>query len=404
MTSIVIVGAGQAGGTAALQLRAAGFEGDVALIGAEPHPPYERPPLSKAYLTGELTYESLLLRPAELYEAQRIRLLTDTSIASIDLAQHSVTTSDARVLPFDKLLLATGARPRQLPVSGADLPGVHYLRTLADVAALQNTMQRAQRVCLIGGGYVGLEFASVARKAGLHVTVLESADRLLQRVTTPEMSQYFADLHRSHGVEVCCGAKIHELQGTDCVERVVCEHGDVEADLVLIGIGAIPNVELAEAAGLTCENGIQVDEHCRSSHPDVFAAGDCTNHPNTLLDRRLRLESAPNATDQARVAAANMIGGQESYCTVPWFWSDQYASKLQAVGFSSDGTESICRGDKASHQFAVFYLTENRLVAVEAVNSAKAFMAGKRLYGQELNPELLADPNVDLRSLVKSVA
>ena len=404
MTNIVIVGAGQAGGSAALQLRSAGFEGALTLIGAEPHPPYERPPLSKAYLTGDLAYDSLLLRPLEFYRDQNVQLLTDTSVTSINLVEKVVMTSDKQALRFDKLLLATGARPRQLPISGADLSGVHYLRTLGDVAALQNTMRRAQNVCLIGGGYVGLEFASVARKAGLKVTVLEAADRLLQRVTTPEMSEYFADLHRSHGVEVCVGARIQEIQGADQVECVVCEHGTVTADLVLIGIGALPNVEIAEAAGLACDNGIQVDEICRSSHPDVFAAGDCTNHPNALLKRRLRLESAPNATDQARVAATNMMGANETYCTVPWFWSDQYTSKLQAVGFSSDGTQSVCRGDKAGHQFAMFYLKENRLVAVEAINSAKAFMAGKRLYGHELDPDQLADPATDLRSLIKSVA
>ena len=403
MTSIVIVGAGQAGGSAALQLRAAGFEGGVTLIGSEPHLPYERPPLSKAYLTGDLSYDSLLLRPKEVYLEQEIQLLTDTTVASINPEQHTLSISGAQTLHFDRLLLATGARPRQLPVLGADLQGVHYLRTLADVTELQQTMKRAKRVCLIGGGYVGLEFASVATKAGLQVTILESADRLLQRVTTPEMSKYFADLHRSFGVEVYCGAKIQEMQGAGRVERVICEHGEVAADLVLIGIGAIPNIEVAEASGLACENGIQVDEFCRSSHPDIFAAGDCTNHPNALLKRRLRLESAPNATDQARVAATNMLGVKEPYCKVPWFWSDQYSSKLQAVGFSADGTHSVCRGERAEHQFAVFYLNENRLVAVEAINSAKAFMAGKRLYGHELDPDELADPATDLRSLIKSV-
>ena len=358
MTDIVIVGAGQAGGSAALQLRSAGFEGAITLIGAEPHPPYERPPLSKAYLTGELAYDALLLRPSKFYREQNVQLLTDTSVTSVDPVTKTVTTAKTQTLQFDKLLLATGARPRQLPIPGADLPGAHYLRTLGDVAALQETMERAQSVCLIGGGYVGLEFASIARKAGLNVTVLEAADRLLQRVTTPEMSEYFADLHRSHGVDVCIGACIREIQGAGQVERVVCDHGTVAADLGLIG----------------------------------------------MLKRRLRLESAPNATDQARVAATNMMGGNEAYCTVPWFWSDQYTSKLQAVGFSSDGTQSICRGDKATHQFAMFYLKENRLVAVEAINSAKAFMAGKRLYGHELDPKQLADPNIDLRSLVKSVA
>ena len=404
MTDIVIAGAGQAGGTAALQLRTSGFDGGITLIGSELYPPYERPPLSKAYLMGELAYEALLLRPTEIYEEQEIQLLTDTTIMSIDLSAYRLHTLDKTQISFDKLLLATGARPRQLRIPGADLLGVHYLRTLTDVEALQKAMAGARRVCLIGGGYVGLEFASVATKAGLEVTVLESEERLLKRVTTEEMSHYFASLHRSYGVQICCKAHIHRLEGDGRVERVICEHGAIEADFVLIGIGAIPNIELADAAGLVCENGIQVDEYCRSSHPDIYAAGDCTNHPNALLKRRLRLESAPNASDQARVAAVNMIGGNEPYCSIPWFWSDQYASKLQSVGFSSDGTWSVSRGSKEDHRFATFYLSENRLVGVEAINSAKAFMAGKRLYGKELDPQKLADPSVDLRSLIKPVS
>ena len=404
MKEFVIVGAGQAGGTAALQLRINGFEGGITLVGSEPHPPYERPPLSKAYLSGQLAYDSLLLRPAQLYVEQGIKLLTDTTIGSIDAGAQQLLTTDQRSIQFDKLLLATGARPRNLAIPGAELAGVHYLRTLADVEALKQTMGNARRVCLIGGGYVGLEFASVATKAGLSVTVLESSDRLLKRVTTDEMSQYFADLHHANGVKICCNAAISALEGEGRVERVVCEHGEIDADLVLIGIGAIPNTELAEAAGLLCENGVLVDEFCQSSDANIYAAGDCTNHPNALLKRRLRLESAPNAIDQARVAAANMMGDREEYCSVPWFWSDQYTSKLQAVGFSADGTEAVCRGNKEDHQFAMFYFSENRLVAVEAVNSAKAFMAGKRLYGREVDPIKLADPTVDLRSLVQASA
>lgn len=400
MSGMLIVGAGQAGGTAALQLRASGYEGDIILAGSEAHAPYERPPLSKGYLSGEMGYDSLLVRPELTYEQQRIELLKATTIASIEPSAGTALTSNKRQINFDKLLLATGSRPRRLPITGADLPGVHYLRTLADVEQLKGAMATAKRVCLIGGGYVGLEFASVAIKAGLAVTVLESADRLLKRVTTEPMSQYFERLHRSRGVDVQCNAEIISIEGTGRAERIICRHGIIEADLVLVGIGAIPNTELAESADIACSNGILVDEQCKASSPNVYAAGDCTNHLNPLLNRRLRLESAPNATDQAKIAAVNMLGEGKSYRSVPWFWSDQFSSKLQAVGFATDGTDSVCRGSEEEHQFARFYLHEQRLVAVEAINYPRAFMVGKRLYGTKVDSAKLADSSVELKSLM----
>jgi len=400
MSGMLIVGAGQAGGTAALQLRASGYTGEITLAGSEPHAPYERPPLSKGYLSGALPYESLLVRPEETYEKQRIKLLTTTTIAAINSGAGTAKTAENDEITFEGLLLATGARPRQLPVSGAELPGVYYLRTIADVKQLQGALATAKRVCLIGGGYVGLEFASVAVKAGLEVTVLESADRLLKRVTTETMSRYFEGLHRSQGVDVQCNSEILSIEGTGRAERIVCRHGVVEADLILVGIGAIPNTELAEAAGIDCANGILVDEQCRTSATNIYAAGDCTNHPNHFLNRRLRLESAPNATEQAKVAAANMLGEEKLYRSVPWFWSDQFTTKLQAVGFSADGNLSVCRGSQDEHEFAMFYLQEGRLVAVEAINSPRAFMVGKRLYGAEVDPDKLADPAIDLKSLL----
>ena len=265
-------------------------------------------------------------------------------------------------------------------------------------------MRTAKAICIVGGGYIGLEVAAVASVLGLKVTVLEMESRILKRVTTAEMSEFYHALHTKKGVEIVCGAQVKSFEGESKVSSVVTEEKTIKSDLVIVGIGILPNFELAQNAGIDCENGILVNENCQTSKKNVYAIGDCSNHPNPILNRRLRLESVPNAMEQARVAANNILGGDKKYSTIPWFWSDQYTSKLQAVGFSSDGTQSICRGDKATHQFAMFYLKENRLVAVEAINSAKAFMAGKRLYGHELDPKQLADPNIDLRSLVKSVA
>jgi len=400
MSGVLIVGAGQAGGTAALQLRASGYDGDIKLAGSEPHAPYERPPLSKGYLSGALAYNSLLVRPETTYEQQQIELLKETTIATIDPESGIAQTSKDCEIKFDRLLFTTGARPRQLLIPGAELPGVYYLRTIADVEKLKGAMATAKRVCLIGGGYVGLEFASVAIKAGLDVTVLESADRLLKRVTTETMSHYFENLHRSQGVDIQCNSEIFSIEGEVCAERVVCRNSVIEADLILVGIGAIPNTELAESAGVECDNGILVDEQCRTSVANIYAAGDCTNHPNHYLNRRLRLESAPNATDQAKVAAVNMLGEDKCYRSVPWFWSDQFSSKLQAVGFSADGTSSVCRGRQEEHEFATFYLHDNRLVAGEAINFPRAFMVGKRLYGLQVDVEKLADSSVDLKSLL----
>lgn len=400
MSGVLIVGAGQAGGTAALQLRASGYDGIIKLAGSEPHAPYERPPLSKGYLSGALAYDSLMVRPETVYEEQQIELLKATTIATIDPEAGIAQTNEDCEIKFDRLLFTTGARPRKLPIPGADLPGVYYLRTIADVEKLKGAMARAKRVCLIGGGYVGLEFASVATKAGLDVTVLESADRLLKRVTTEAMSHYFENLHRSQGVDVRCDAEILSIQGEGRAERIFCRNGVIEADLILVGIGAIPNTELAESAGVKCNNGIWVDEQCRTSVANIYAAGDCTNHPNYYLNRRLRLESAPNATDQAKVAAVNMLGEEKCYRSIPWFWSDQFSSKLQAVGFSADGTDSVSRGSQEEHEFATFYFHENRLVAVEAINFPRAFMVGKRLYGTEVDAEKLADSSVDLKSLL----
>lgn len=401
MSSIIIIGAGQAAGQAAASLRQEGFEGAITIIGDEAQPPYQRPPLSKAYLSGELPMERVLVRPEKFYADKNVELHTNTRVASIDRAAKSVTTDDGTVFEYEKLLIATGSRPRKLNIPGSDLTGIHYLRTVDDVDGIREAMQTAKRLCIVGGGYIGLEVAAVAAKAGLEVTVLEMESRILQRVTTPEMSEFYHALHTERGVNLMVNTGVSGFAGDGAVSEVLCgDETRVAADLVIVGIGIVPNIELADAAGIACDNGITVDDHCQTSDPDIYAAGDCTNHPNPILGRRLRLESVPNAMEQARVASANMLGGDKVYAAVPWFWSDQYELKLQMVGFSSDGDESVVRGDKAANQFAVFYLKEGKVVAVDAVNSPKEFMVCKQLYGKAVDATALADAEVDLKSLL----
>ncbi|MEK9870389.1 MAG: FAD-dependent oxidoreductase, partial [Gammaproteobacteria bacterium] len=293
-------------------------------------------------------------------------------------------------------------RPRILNIEGSDLEGLHYLRTVDDVDGIRTAMEAAKNVCIVGGGYIGLEVAAVAKKAGHNVTVLEMEDRILQRVTTAEMSEFYHALHTGRGVDIRVKTMVSGFAGENGrVTSVLCGDESIPADLVIVGIGIIPNVELAEAAGLTCDNGIVVNDHCQTSDPDIYAAGDCTNHPNPILDRRLRLESVPNAMEQARTACSNMLGGDKTYAAVPWFWSDQYELKLQMVGFSADGDQSVLRGDKASNEFAVFYLKDGNVVAVDAVNSPKEFMVAKQLYGKAVNEADLANPAFELKELLK---
>jgi 3-phenylpropionate/trans-cinnamate dioxygenase ferredoxin reductase component len=405
MAGIVIIGAGQGAGQAAASLRQAKYEGDITLIGDEAYPPYQRPPLSKAYLSGELPIERVYVRAEKFYNDKNIDLKTSTRVESIDPQAKSVTTDSGETIAYEKLLIATGSRPRKLSITGSDLQGIHYLRTISDVDAIRESMSTARNIVIVGGGYIGLEVASVAVTSGLNVTVMEMEDRILQRVTTPEMSAYYHNLHTSRGLNILTNSTVNGFTGTDKINGVLCknaagEESEIPADLVIVGIGIIPNIELADVAGVDCDNGIVVDDHCRTSMQDIFAIGDCCNHPNPILDRRLRLESVPNAMEQARVAVANMLGDDKVYAAVPWFWSDQYELKLQMVGFSADGDTQVVRGDMETNQFAVFYLKNNAVVAVDAVNSPKEFMICKQLYGKVVDPAVLADQETDLKTLI----
>ena len=323
-------------------------------------------------------------------------------MTGIDRAAKTVAVDNGDTVEYDKLLIATGSRPRILNIEGSDLEGILYLRTIADVDAIADAMQNASSVCIVGGGYIGLEVASVTVKAGKTVNVLEMEDRILQRVTTPEMSEFYHELHTGRGVHIHTNTACQGFEGDNGkVTKVLCGDKTIDADLVIVGIGIIPNIELAQEAGLECGNGIIVDDHCRTSDPDIYAAGDCTFHPNPILDRELRLESVPNAMDQARTACENMLGGDKVYAAVPWFWSDQYELKLQMVGFSSDGDTQVVRGDKGENQFATFYLKDGKVVAVDAVNSPREFMVAKQLYGKDVDAADLENPEFELKTLLK---
>jgi len=399
-SGVVIIGAGQASAVAAATLRKEKYTGTIRILGDESQPAYDRPPLSKYYLAGEMELPKLLIRPEEFYADNDIDLHTNTTVASIDAEAKQVVTAADEVFDYDKLVIATGSRARRLNLPGSDLEGIFYLRTLDDVDLIRQAMGSGKRLCVIGGGYVGLEVAAVASVAGLDVTVIETQDRILQRVTTPEMSDYYHNLHVERGVNIMLNKAVTGFEGTGSVSKVLCGDDSMDADLVIIGVGIVPNIEIAENAGIDCDNGILVDDHGQTSNPDIYAAGDCTNHPNRLLGRRLRLESVPNAIEQARVACINLLGGDLEYASIPWFWSDQYELKLQMVGFSSDGEESVVRGDKSTNSFAVFHLKDGCVVAVDAVNSSKAFMLGKRLYGKSVDAALLADESIELKSFL----
>lgn len=407
--AIVIVGGGHAGGQAAASLRQEGYDGPVVLFAEEPHVPYQRPPLSKQYLAGEYGLERVHLRPAAFYETKGIEVRHGAKVAGIDAAARTVVCENGDSAAYDKLLLATGATARQLDVPGASLPGVHYLRTIADVDAIKAEFLPGKRLAVVGGGYIGLEVAAVGVALGLTVTVLEMEARVLERVAMPAMSAFYHQLHQERGVTIRTSAEVTAFASTDAdtprLTEVVCANGErVPADLAVVGVGIQPNVALAAATGLQCDDGIVVDEHACTSDPHIYAAGDCTNHPNPLLGRRLRLESVPNAMEQSRVAAANMAGNAKRYAAVPWFWSDQYDLKLQMVGFPEAGDETVARGEPASHRFATFYLRQGKLAAADAVNSPREFMAARQLVGKRVDGAALADASADLKAVVAAAA
>ena len=401
---IVIVGGGQAAAQAVQTLRQKKFDGRITLVGEEDLPPYQRPPLSKKYLAGELDRERLLLRPMGFYEKRGVKLRLGVRAEELQPDDHRIRLDGGETLDYDGLMLATGSRVRRLDIPGGDLTGIHYVRNVADVDTISAAFKPCNRLVVVGAGYIGLEVAAVAMAKGLEVTVLEAVDRVMARVVCPEVSQFYHDYHTRAGVDIRCGTTISGFVGRERVEAVAVADGrQFPCDLAIVGIGIEPVVEPAASAGLTCENGIRVDEFARTDDADIVAAGDCTNHPSRLYDARIRLESVHNAIAQAKTAALSLLGESQPYDTVPWFWSDQYDIKLQIAGLSRQHDQVVLRGDPADGSFAAFYLLGSRLLAVDAINSPKEFMLGKRLIMQhaEPSPEQLADPAADLAELVK---
>jgi 3-phenylpropionate/trans-cinnamate dioxygenase ferredoxin reductase subunit len=403
ISTIVIVGGGQAGAQAVDTLRREGFAGRLLLVCDEPQLPYQRPPLSKKYLAGELTADRLPFRHRPFYDAHRIELKLGAQAVAVDSSARRVELADGEALAYDRLLLCLGAAARRLTCPGAELLGVHYLRTVADVTTIRAAIKADSRVVIIGGGYIGLETAATCRHMGCEVTVLELADRVMNRVVAPTVSQFFEQEHRAKGIHIVCNTRVTRLEGTDCVQRVICADGsEITADVVIVGVGAVPNSALASEAGLACDNGIIVDEYCRTQDEAIFAAGDCTNHPSPRFGRRVRVESVDNAFEQAKTAALNLLDRNVTHDRVPWFWSDQFDSKLLIAGLSQDYDQQILRGDPASRSFSVCYLKGRELIAVEAINHSKDYMAARKLIAErtQMNLAKLPDPNLPLKEAV----
>ncbi|MEY1557444.1 NAD(P)/FAD-dependent oxidoreductase [Yoonia sp. R2331] len=404
MQHVVVIGAGQAGASLTAKLRSEGFAGKITLIGGEAVPPYQRPPLSKAYLLGEMAEERLYLRPESYYAEQDIDLRLATRAVAIDTANRQITLSDDSVVAYDALALTTGAHPRTLPASiGGMLDNVFTVRDLKDADAMAPAFRDGARALIIGGGYIGLEAAAVAAKRGVQVTLVEMADRILQRVAAPQTSAYFRALHQAHGVDVREGVGLTRLIGTDALTGAELSDGTIlDLDFAIVGVGINPAVTLAEAAGLTIDNGISCDAHSRTSDPHIWAAGDCAS---CLFDgTRVRVESVGNAIDQAENAALNILGRAIPYQPKPWFWSDQYDCKLQIAGLNIGYTDVVVRKGEAAGSQSHWYYKGDQLIAVDAMNDPRNYMVGKRLIegGRSPAASVIADPATDMKALLRA--
>lgn len=402
MSHIVVIGAGQAGSSCVVKLRNGGFEGSITLIGSEPQPPYQRPPLSKAYLMGDMALERLYLRPEAFYAEHDIDLRLGATVDVIDVDAQQITV-DGAPMGYDELVLTTGSIPHRLPAAiGGDLDGVHVVRGLADVDAMAPRFVAGARVLIVGGGYIGLEAASVAAKLGLEVTLVEMAPRILQRVAAPETSDFFRNLHQSNGVMLREGVGLERLIGEGTVSGAVLTDGTtLDVDFVIVGVGIAPATALAEAAGLALDNGISVDAFGRTNVPHVWAAGDCASFP--YCGGRIRLESVPNAIEQAEVVAENLMGAQKEYHAKPWFWSDQYDVKLQIAGLNTGYDNVVTRG-AAPGPVSFWYYRGETLLAVDAANDPRSYMIGKRLIegGKSPSPDVISDPDTDMKALLSA--
>ena len=404
---IVIVGAGHAAGQVVATLSQMKFAGDITLVGEEPWYPYQRPPLSKKFLAGELPAERLYVKPESFYADANVTVLRDTRVDSIDRANKAVETQAGDVLTYDVLVLALGAEPRQVELPGTELDGVCYLRTISDVEKIRQRLLDGCKLTIVGAGYIGLEVAAVAAQLGARVTVVEMLDRVMSRVVSPEVSTFYDAEHRRHGVDLMLETKITRFCGSDHVTSIETENGGrIDTDLALIGIGVLPRTVLASDAGLSVDDGIVVDDRCRTEDPSIYAVGDCTRHPNALLGKTLRLESVHNALEQAKTAASNICGVDKQYAQIPWFWSDQYDLKLQITGLSAGYNQVVIRGDMASRSFACLYLRDGTLIALDAINNARDFVQAKVLIADKavIEPEILANAEIALKDMAYSTS
>ena len=402
MTKVLIIGGGHAGANTAFALRKDGFDGEITIISDEYYLPYHRPPLSKDFLKQNIAIEKLGFKSADFYEEQKILINLDTHIDSIDLESNLAVTKDTS-FNFDYLVFATGASPRLLPMENADAKNLFYLRQITDVLSMHKQITPHKEIVLIGGGYIGLEVASAMIELGLKVTILEAEERILQRVTSPEVSQFYNDYHSKKGVRIICNAKVTNFNAENqMINSVSLESGEtLAADIVLVGIGAIPNTQLAASIGLECDNGIKTDQYCRTSIPNILAVGDCTSSFNSLYNKELRLESVPNALAQSKVASSSILGNELFNNEMPWFWSDQYDLKLQMAGLSSGYDECHIIGDTDSAEFIACYGKEGYLIALDSVNQSRQFMLFKKALGNgfKLEMSLIKDKNFQPESI-----
>ena len=399
---VVIAGAGHAAGQIVASLKLHKFAGKIVLVGDESHLPYQRPPLSKKFLAGELAAERLYVKPPSFYDDPQIELRLETLVTGINRENKTLNTDSDDDIPYDKLILALGSRVRRLPIDGADLDGVHYLRRITDVDGIRAELRNRKSAVIVGAGYIGLEVAAVIRQLGLEVTVVEMADRVMSRVVSPEISDFYQIEHTSHGVKLRLSTGISAFRGNNHVQAVETADGEqIPADFVVVGVGIVPNTELAADAGLNVDDGIIVDDRCQTSDASIYAVGDCTSHPNSIYARQLRLESVHNALEQAKTAVSNICGKESHYSQVPWFWSDQYDLKLQIAGLSAGYDDLVIRGNPADRSFACIYLQEGRIIATDAVNSPKEFVHSKALIANRvrIDRDRLADTNVELKEL-----
>lgn len=401
--TVVIIGGGQAGAQAAVSLRKEGFSGAITLVCEEPDLPYQRPPLSKTYLAGELPKERLFIKPAAFYEKTNIELLLGVRVSAVDTDRQLLSLDNQQSLPYNHLVFATGGRVRPFHCPGIDHHHVHYLRTLADVDAMHDKFKPGKRLVIIGGGYVGLETAAVAVKHGLEVSVLVARPTALGRVTSKPVGQFFEQVHRLEGVNLQSSTDVEHLEGNE-EEVVVTTRGALlTADLVVVGIGQLPNVELAESVGILCEDGINTDQYGRTSIANIYAAGDCANHPSAIYQRRIRLQSVQNAIDQAKTVAATICSKDKPYTQIPWFWSDQYDLKLKTAGINTGYEEIVLRGDPETRSFAAFYLRNGRLLAVDAINRPAEFVAARNIINKNLavSAARLSDESIAAKALAE---